>query len=153
MHAFLAGQTGHATPKVDVRAFAFREERVLLIRNLDDGLWAPPGGWAEVGERPGQAAEKELREESGYAGRAVKLIGLYDRDLRGRRRWPFHGYSAHFLCRLSGADPGEIDRREASEAGFFSRDELPELSVRVRQDQVATAFAHLDDPHRPAHFD
>lgn len=138
---------------MDVRAFAFRDDEVLLVRNLDDGLWAPPGGWAEIGERPSQVAEKELREESGYEGQAVKLIGLYDRDLRGRLRWPFHGYSIHFLCRLSGADPGEIDEREATEAGFFGADGLPDLSVRIWRDQVAKAFAHLHDPLLPADFD
>jgi len=69
--ATFAAQGGHATPKVDVRAVAFREGRILLVRNRDDGLWSPPGGWVEVGERPSQAAEKELRDESGFSGRAV----------------------------------------------------------------------------------
>ena len=34
-------------------------------------VWTLPGGWAEVGEKPSRAAEKELGEESGYRGRAV----------------------------------------------------------------------------------
>jgi ADP-ribose pyrophosphatase YjhB (NUDIX family) len=28
------------------------EGRVLLVRRADDGLWAMPGGWAELGETP-----------------------------------------------------------------------------------------------------
>ena len=47
-----AAQGGHACPKIDVRAAAFCDGEVLLMRGLDDGLWTVPGGWAEVGETP-----------------------------------------------------------------------------------------------------
>src|SRR3954470_5166759 len=44
--ASFASQSGHACPKLDVRSVAFRDDRVLLVRGADDGLWTPPGGWA-----------------------------------------------------------------------------------------------------------
>jgi ADP-ribose pyrophosphatase YjhB (NUDIX family) len=83
--ARFAEESGHACPKVDVRAAAFRDGRVLFVRGADDGLWTLPGGWAEVGESPRAAVEKELREESGFRGRAVKLVGAYERDGRDSR--------------------------------------------------------------------
>ena len=38
------GEAGYATPKVDVRGAVFREERILLVREVTDGKWALPGG-------------------------------------------------------------------------------------------------------------
>lgn len=146
-------ETGHATPKVDVRAAAFRDGRVLLVRGLDDGLWTLPGGWAEVGEKPSRAAEKELGEESGYRGRAVKLIGLYERDVRGKARWPFYAYKVYFLCELDDVEPEPVQASEIIEAGFFAEDALPELSRRTPPEHLARAFEHLRDASLPADFD
>src|ERR1022692_448203 len=42
-----AGQTGYATPKVDMRAAVFRENRILLVQDSEDGAWSLPGGWAD----------------------------------------------------------------------------------------------------------
>lgn len=42
-----ASQEGYATPKVDVRGIVFREGRLLLVREMLDGCWSPPGGWAD----------------------------------------------------------------------------------------------------------
>jgi ADP-ribose pyrophosphatase YjhB (NUDIX family) len=151
--ARFSAEAGHATPKVDVRGVAFRDGRLLLARGVDDGLWTLPGGWAEVGEPPHAAVEKEVLEETGFRARAVKLIGLYNRDIRRRPRLPFHGYSIHFLCELLDEAPTELDRVETDEIGFYAETELPELSRRVTTERLAHAFAHLREPARPADFD
>jgi 8-oxo-dGTP pyrophosphatase MutT (NUDIX family) len=78
-----AGQSGYATPKVDVRGAVFREDRILLVQEREDGGWTLPGGWADVGESPADATVREVREESGYQTRAVKLLALYDRNRHG----------------------------------------------------------------------
>jgi ADP-ribose pyrophosphatase YjhB (NUDIX family) len=144
--ASFASQSGHACPKVDVRAVAIRDGEVLLVRGRDDGLWTPPGGWAEVGESPRRSAEKELLEESGYAGRAAKLVGLWEVDVRHRPRWPFYGWKVVLLCELGDADPLPHQASEILEVGFFREDALPELSGRIRSEQLALAFAHHRDP-------
>ena len=151
--AAFTSESGHATPKVDVRAAAFRDDRVLLVRGVDDDLWTLPGGWAEVGERPSEAAEKELREESGHRGRAVKLIGMYERDVRGRGRFPFYAYKVYFRCELEDEEPEPVQASEILEAGFFAEDALPGLSPRTPPAHLARAFAHLRDPSLPADFD
>ena len=46
----LAGEHGHATPKVDVRGVVFREGAILLVRERSDGRWTLPGGWVDVNE-------------------------------------------------------------------------------------------------------
>jgi len=54
------------TPKVEVRGAAFRDGRVLLVRETADGRWTLPGGWADVNESPSEAIEKEIAQESGF---------------------------------------------------------------------------------------
>ena len=50
---------GYATPKIDVRGAAFVDGRILLVREVSDGLWTLPGGWADVNQ---SAAECVVRE-------------------------------------------------------------------------------------------
>jgi ADP-ribose pyrophosphatase YjhB (NUDIX family) len=151
--AAFAAETGHATPKLDVRAAAFRDGRILLVRGLDDGHWTLPGGWVEVGESPRVAVEKELREESGYAGRAVKLAALLQRDLRARPRFPMFAWKAYFLCELEPGDPAPPQAIEVTEVGFFAPDDLPELSERTPGAHLDVLFAQARDASLPAAFD
>jgi ADP-ribose pyrophosphatase YjhB (NUDIX family) len=151
--AAFGDEHGHATPKVDVRGVVFHASKVLLVRGLDDRQWTLPGGWAEVGERPSQAVEKEVREESGYDVRAVKLLAVHDRDLRERPRWPVHGYKLFFRCELLRDEPAEPSPHETDAAEFFAEDDLPELSERVGAKGLAWVFEHLRDPSLPTEFD
>src|SRR6266545_3808436 len=56
---------GYATPKVDVRGVVFREEHIMLVREISDGRWALPGGWADVNQSAAECVERETAEESG----------------------------------------------------------------------------------------
>lgn len=143
--------SGHASPKLDVRAVAFRGDEVLLVRGRDDGLWTAPGGWAEVGESPRRSAEKELQEESGHAGRVVRLVGLWEVDVRDRLRWPFYGWKVVLLCELEPGEPSPPQASEILEVGFFALDDLPPLSGRITLEQLQAAAAHRGDPTLPAH--
>ena len=40
---WFAADAGYATPKVDVRAAVFQDNRLLLVRELEDGCWTLPG--------------------------------------------------------------------------------------------------------------
>jgi ADP-ribose pyrophosphatase YjhB (NUDIX family) len=144
---------GYPTPKVDVRAAAFREDRILMVREISDGRWTLPGGWADVNQTARECVEREVREESGYLARATKLVGVYDYRRQGHTiSHPYSIYKLFFLCELTGGSPqGSI---ETSEVGFFALDALPELSRgRSNAAQIARMFAHRADPTLPAEFD
>src|SRR4051812_30972856 len=95
-------QQGYATPKVDVRGVVIHNNKLLLVREkLDDNRWTLPGGWADVGESPALAAEREIEEETGYTARAVKLLALYDRNKHGHTPYIFHAYKVFFCCELA----------------------------------------------------
>ena len=145
----------YPTPKVDVRGAVFRDGRVLLVREVGDGRWTLPGGWADVGESPSEAVVREVREESGYNTRAVKLLGVSNlgtfRD--GRPLRP-NVYKLFLRCELLAEEPSPIAGFETTEATFFDEAELPELSVpRVTREQLARVFEHERDPELATDFD
>jgi ADP-ribose pyrophosphatase YjhB (NUDIX family) len=127
---------------VDVRAAVFREEQILLVKEPGDEGWSLPGGWADVGESPSEAAARETLEESGYRVRPVRLLAAYDRDRHGHPPIPYHVYKLVFLCEI------------LDEVRFFGEDELPELSVtRITPAQVSRFFEHHRNPNSPPDFD
>jgi ADP-ribose pyrophosphatase YjhB (NUDIX family) len=156
-------QTGHATPKVDVRGVVFREGKILLVReNLDGGRWTLPGGWADINEAPSEATVREVYEETGYRTRAVKLLAFYDRRLHEHPPIVFHTYKVFFLCELLSDERSQeqIDNQHASfvetgESAFFAENDLPDdLSIgRVTKAQILRFFEHLRQPDLPTDFD
>jgi len=150
-----AAEYGYATPRVDVRGVAFRDSKVLLIREvLDNGRWALPGGWADVNETPGQAVVREVFEESGFETRATKVLAVYDRDQQGHvPPAPYQIYKLFFLCEITGGS-ARINN-EASEVAFFAEHEIPlDLSLgRTTGHQLRRFFEHLRNPNLPADFD
>lgn len=151
---------GYVTPKVDVRAAARDDAgRLLLVKERSDGGWALPGGWADVGDAPGDVAVRETAEEAGYLVEPVRLIGVYDRD---DPRWshpphPYHVYKIVIACRIVGpaanAQP-DGSGGEITDVGFFAPDELPALSTsRNSPELIARIVDRLAAPHAPADFD
>jgi ADP-ribose pyrophosphatase YjhB (NUDIX family) len=151
----LGRDSGYATPKIDVRGALFDPaERVLLMRERIDGLWSLPGGWADPGDSPSDAVRREVREETGYPSRVVKLIACWDRDLQGNTPpLPVHVYKLFFLCAVDG-EPTAPAALETLDVGWFALDELPPLSLgRVNERQLRRALAHHRDPSLPTEFD
>jgi ADP-ribose pyrophosphatase YjhB (NUDIX family) len=147
-----AGGLGYPTPKVDVRAVVFRGEEVLLVRERRNGRWTFPGGWADTGDTPALAAERETLEESGYRVRAEKLLALLDKSRHEHPPSVDYTYKVLMGCRLLGGEPATSHEIDA--VGFFARPALPPLDLdRTTPGQVDLAFAHRDDPARPADFD
>ena len=64
-------QSGYATPKIDVRGFILKENKLLLVRERQDNCWTLPGGWSEVNLSPSENMVKEIKEETGARSRDV----------------------------------------------------------------------------------
>ena len=52
------------------------QERVLLIRRTDNGLWAVPGGAQDFGEHIAETAVRETKEETGVDITNVRALGF-----------------------------------------------------------------------------
>jgi ADP-ribose pyrophosphatase YjhB (NUDIX family) len=149
---WMEAEAGYATPKIDVRGVVFRNGALLLVRERSDGGWTLPGGWADVGDAPSVAVAREIREESGYEARAVRLLALYDRNRHPHPPNAVHIYKAFILCELTGGAPAES--QETSGVGFFPESSIPPLSVaRVTPGQIARMFELVRRPELPADLD
>lgn len=143
---------GYTTPRVDVRGAVFQGEQLLLVRERMDGGWTLPGGWADVGEIPSLAAEREVWEEAGFEVKARKVIGVYDANRVGRLEL-FHAYKVVFLCELISGTASTSG--ETSEVAFFGRNELPDMlsGERTKARHIRDAFNCLDHPNSKTVFD
>jgi ADP-ribose pyrophosphatase YjhB (NUDIX family) len=149
----LAGDKGYATPKVDVRGAAFVEGRVLLVREISDGKWTLPGGWADVNQTAAECVVREIAEESGFQARALKLAAVHDYQRSNRPHLHLDSiYKIFFICEITGGAARASD--ETSEVAFFPRDALPPLSLgRTTAAQIERMFQHAEHPDLAADFD
>jgi ADP-ribose pyrophosphatase YjhB (NUDIX family) len=149
----LRGDTGYATPKVDVRGAAFRDGRILMVREISDGKWTLPGGWADVNQSAAECVVREIDEESGFKAKALKLAAVRDYQKSGHPPRAVDSiYKLFFLCEITGGAARASD--ETSEVGFFARDALPPLSLgRITAQQIERMFLHAERPGLATDFD
>ncbi len=147
-----ANETGYQTPKVDTRAAVPKGDKLLFVRESDDGKWALPGGWAEIQLSLKENVEKEVREESGITAEAHRLIAVLDRNRYTDDDYPYSVYKIFVECRAVGGS--FKPNTETTDARFFGEGELPELSaLRNTESQVAMCFAFLRGTERQVVFD
>jgi ADP-ribose pyrophosphatase YjhB (NUDIX family) len=148
----LRQEKGYATPKVDVRGAAFEDGRVLMVREISDGKWTLPGGWADINQTAGECVEREIAEESGFKARALKLAAVYDYQKRHPPRHIDSIYKMFFICEIIGGAACASD--ETSEVAFFPRNELPPLSLgRTTAAEIDRMFEHRENPQLATDFD
>ena len=120
-------------PAVTVDCVVFglddKDLKVLLIeRALDPfrGAWALPGGFVRAdSETLDEAAARELREETGLANvflEQLHTFGAIDRDPRERV------ISVAYFALVNLHDHRVRAATDASDAGWFSTDDLPSLA-------------------------
>jgi len=102
--------------------------RWVLIRRVDTGTWALPGGTLEWGETIRELIPRELMEEAGVKVREIgKLVGVYSRPDRDSR---FHGVTIVVACQVEAPSQPPANFLEIEEVGLFADADLqPELGM------------------------
>ena len=122
-----ASETGYQTPKVDIRSAVFKDEKILMVREKVDGRWSLPGGWADVNTSVSESAVRECIEEAGAIVKPKRIIAIHLANKQNNFIYPFTIYKILVECEL--IDYSFKDNTETLESGFFSIDNLPDLSV------------------------
>lgn len=142
---------GYATPKLDVRAFILKDGEIVLVKERQKNLWTLPGGWVDVGESPADAVIREVKEESGYDVKVVRLLALWDKLKHDHPlQWP-HVIKCFFLCDIKGGEP--IENLEIAEIGTFKLDNLPPLSTHLVTYTQLQKLHGLIEKRLPASYD
>lgn len=101
-----------------------RADEALLVRRGDNGGWDVPGGGAQPGEPPEQAARRELCEETGLTVGDLHPLGVFPHRHTSPDGnvvdWETHVYAADF----AGGDARAGD--DASALRWWPLDRLPE---------------------------
>ena len=102
---------------------------VEAYRYVTDSIgWEIPAGGIDAGETPLEAAEREIREESGYATRGHRLLTTYN-PTNGISNQVFH--AVH--CIVDGEGSEEFDRNEVRSIRWVSRSDVRRI---LRENQL-----------------
>lgn len=127
----MAAATPLTAPLVGVGAVVIKDRTVLLVKRgnpPNEGAWAIPGGLVELGETLQEAAEREIREETGLTVRAKAPLYTFDfieKDSTGCLR--FHYVIVDLIAEFVSGEIRAAD--DAADARWFSAPELDEVEV------------------------
>ena len=114
------------------------KDRVLLVKRSvapQKGFWCLPGGFMELGETPEKAALRELKEETGLAGRIDMLLGVSANPSALYHTVLMVGY---LVKRYSG---NLIAGDDADDTAYFQFNELPEIAFESHASFIRMYYA------------
>jgi len=124
-------------PIVGVGGVVVNRGRVLLVRRGSEplkGQWSIPGGMLELGEDLGEAARRELKEETGLEVEPLEVLTVFDRIQRQGRRVRYHFVIVDFACRLK---RGRLKpASDVLDARWVRRQDLPQYNLTERATAV-----------------
>ena len=110
-HCTACGFIHYTGPKVAVGVIISQNGAILLNRRDIEpgrGLWSFPSGYVDVGEALTEAAQREVREETGLEVEVGPLVGVYDS--------PKRPVSSSFMRRPRCTDNPRQDKRSKKSA-------------------------------------
>ena len=107
-------------------------QKTLLVRRVDDGRWAVPGGYMKPGESLTEACKREVLEETGLSVEVERLIGIYTSP-NLLLAYPDGSKCQLVVCHFEAKAMGGqfVPNEETSEARYFSRSEAEALSMSL----------------------
>ncbi len=114
------------------------KERILLVKRSVEpkiGFWCLPGGFIELGESPGQAALRELKEETGLSGKIELLFGV---TINSSPRYHSVLMVGYLIKNYTGIlESGD----DASDAAYFNYKDLPEIAFESHMEFIRIYYS------------
>lgn len=149
--SLFCNEKGYQTPKLDTRAAIFKDEKILLVHEVN-GKWSLPGGWVDVLESIESNTIKEVKEESGLDIITKKIVAIQDRNKHNTPIYPYGVCKVFVECEVIGG--AFIENIETTEIGYFSFDNLPILSEEKSNiKQIEMCFKAKTDKNWKVIFD
>ena len=127
----------YPTPQPAVRTLVVRDNKLLLVKEKDSGLWSLPGGWCDIDCTPKETAIKETYEEAGYVIECTKLLAVFDRRHYIKKSL----YDVYCLYFLGNVVAGEAKcNHETEDIGWFEVSNLPSLSRKNSIEEIQKAY-------------
>jgi 8-oxo-dGTP pyrophosphatase MutT (NUDIX family) len=115
-----------------------RDGKILLMKEAggkheDAGKWNHPAGWIDVGEDILLAAEREVKEETGYSFTPTRLLGVYSLIKTKRSYGTAHALKLIFTGTFSESQTSQLSE-DSAEVRWFLPDEIYAMSPEVLRD-------------------
>jgi ADP-ribose pyrophosphatase YjhB (NUDIX family) len=130
IHEERAGRMGQLAVGCSAAIMNSTNQKILLVRRADTGLWAVPGGYMEAGESVTECCVREVNEETGLQVNVKHLIGVYTNPHilleypDGNR---LQIVVLYFLTEPLGDEMRVGD--EVTGVGYFSRTEIEDMDI------------------------
>lgn len=123
----------YPTPQLSVRALICKDNKILFCKEVEDNRYSLPGGWVDIDKSPKEAIIKEVKEESGYDIKVIRLLAVIDRR-KYLRKSIYDVIQLFFLGEIIGGDNNP--NFEISNVEFYDLDNLPELSSKTKKAEL-----------------
>ena len=102
---------------------------VALIVTKGGTRWQLPKGWLEEGESPQEAAQREVREETGLEGRILEDLGTIDYWFYADRSTRVHKFVTFYLMAYERGNAADFDPAEVDGALWLPIEEAIEKAT------------------------
>lgn len=109
-----------------------KDGKVLLVQQKKDGpqslLWGLPGGHANDGESPADAAVREVKEETSLNIKLTNLVSVQILEVYDGSEYLLVTYKA----KAQNLPDIEIDKSEVNDYGWFSLEDIKREKIKLR---------------------
>ncbi len=128
------------------------DDRLLLCRlsaiTEVPGSWTLPGGGIDFGEHPEAGAIRELREETGLAGRVEELLAvdsMFRPARAGEEAGDYHSIRIFYRTTIEGGTLTHETNESTDRAGWWTRAELRTIPL-VSTSELGARLAYGERP-------
>ncbi len=128
----------YPTPNSSVRVIVFKDDKLLMVKEIQDGGWSVPGGWCDVFESLKEAAVKEVNQETGYQIKIGRLLAIFQRERYKDYPTIISEQVHYFVGEIIGGS--KLINHEVSDIEFVDLNEEIELSRKISRQELSIAL-------------